>query len=244
MTLSLIEIANIPEIKVGDRVAEVIAESLISANLSIEDRDIICIASKIVSIAENSVLSLDQVTPSHLAKQINKRIPRKDPRVIELILELANRDPSLLDIRDNYIGCRLANGLKLTSGGIDKVSDNEVVMLPKDSDKSAKKISEYLSLKFKKQVAVIISDSDGREDKRGANQIAIGIFGIEPLRKTKVIDIATGKCKLQEETLCDMLASSAGLLMGQRGTGIPAVIIRGLDYEWSENTSIKEALNG
>ncbi|EGJ26831.1 coenzyme F420-0:L-glutamate ligase [Streptococcus porcinus] len=243
MTLNLIELANIPEIKEGDSVAEIIAESMISANLCLKDRDIICIASKIVSIAENSVVSLNTVTPSDLAKQLHKRIPRKDPRIIELILELTNRDLSLLDLRDNYIGCRLANGLKLTSGGIDKKSDDEVVMLPKDPDKSAKKVSEYLSLKFKKQVAVIISDSDGREDKRGANQVAIGVFGIEPLRKTKSIDITTGKSKIQEETLCDMLASSAGLLMGQRGTGIPAVIIRGLDYKWSEHTSIKEALN-
>ncbi|HFP6038610.1 TPA: coenzyme F420-0:L-glutamate ligase, partial [Streptococcus pyogenes] len=49
--------------------------------------------------------------------------------------------------------------------------------------------------------------------------------------------------KFQEETLCDMIAACAGLVMGQRGTGIPAVLIKGLDYKWSENTSIKEALN-
>ena len=40
-----------------------------------------------------------------------------------------------------------------------------------------------------------------------------------------------------------MIAASAGLVMGQRGTGIPAVIIKGIEYEWSETTNIKDAIN-
>ncbi len=63
------------------------------------------------------------------------------------------------------------------------------------------------------------------------------------MRKTEVIDSQGETIKFQEETLCDMIAACAGLVMGQRGTGIPAVLIKGLDYKWFENTSIKEALN-
>lgn len=92
-------------------------------------------------------------------------------------------------------------------------------------------------------MAVVITDSDGREDKRGATQVAIGIYGIPPLRKTAVIDSNGETIKFQEETLCDMIAASAGLVMGQRGTGIPAVIIKGIEYEWSETTNIKDAIN-
>ena len=40
-----------------------------------------------------------------------------------------------------------------------------------------------------------------------------------------------------------MIAACAGLVMGQRGTGIPAVIVKGLEYEWSKTSNIKEAIN-
>ena len=150
---------------------------------------------------------------------------------------------TIYHIKKNYIGCRLENGLKLTSGGIDKKSVDEVFLLPKNPDASAKRISEYLKLSLGKNVAVVITDSDGREDKRGATQVAIGIYGIPPLRKTAVIDSNGETIKFQEETLCDMIAASAGLVMGQRGTGIPAVIIKGIEYEWSETTNIKDAIN-
>ena len=73
-----------------------------------------------MSISENQVLSLKQVQVSDEAKEIQKSIPRKDPRIIEIMLNLVDRDLSRLDIKKNYIGCRLENGLKLTSGGIDK----------------------------------------------------------------------------------------------------------------------------
>lgn len=63
------------------------------------------------------------------------------------------------------------------------------------------------------------------------------------MRKTAVIDSNGETIKFQEETLCDMIAASAGLVMGQRGTGIPAVIIKGIEYEWSETTNIKDAIN-
>lgn len=79
----------------------------------------------------------------------------------------------------------MENGLKLTSGGIDRKSVDEVFLLPNNPDASAKRISEYLKKSLGKNVAVVITDSDGREDKRGATQVAIGIYGIHPLRKQK-----------------------------------------------------------
>ena len=234
MNLSIVGLKNIPYLKEGENLEKFIAESIKDSDFSIEDNNVLCIASKIVSISENQVLSLKQVQVSDEAK---------DPRIIEIMLNLVDRDLSRLDIKKNYIGCRLENGLKLTSGGIDKKSVDEVFLLPKNPDASAKRISEYLKLSLGKNVAVVITDSDGREDKRGATQVAIGIYGIPPLRKTAVIDSNGETIKFQEETLCDMIAASAGLVMGQRGTGIPAVIIKGIEYEWSETTNIKDAIN-
>ena len=39
-----------------------------------------------------------------------------------------------------------------------------------------------------------------------------------------------------------MLASTAGLVMGQRGVNIPVVKIWGLEYEFNESATIEDAL--
>lgn len=131
MNLSIVGLKNIPYLKEGENLEKFIAESIKDSDFSIEDNNVLCIASKIVSISENQVLSLKQVQVSDEAKEIQKSIPRKDPRIIEIMLNLVDRDLSRLDIKKNYIGCRLENGLKLTSGGIDKKSVDEVFLLPK-----------------------------------------------------------------------------------------------------------------
>lgn len=49
--------------------------------------------------------------------------------------------------------------------------------------------------------------------------------------------------KVNVETICDMLAASAGLLMGQRGNMVPIVTIRGFEYEFDRDATIKDAVN-
>ena len=109
--------------------------------------------------------------------------------------------------------------------------------MPKDCDEIAEQIEEKLYEKTGKRVAIVITDSDGRIDKKGATQIAVGLYGINGLRKTQ----SDGKTSI--ETICDMLAASAGLLMGQRGNMIPIVTIRGFEYEFDRDATIKDAVN-
>jgi len=130
----------------------------------------------------------------------------------------------------------------LTSSGVDKNGPEEVILLPEDADASARVIGKTILEATGINVGVIITDSDGRIDKKGATQIAIGIYGLPPIRSTETID-ETGKPKVSEETVCDMLAASAALIMGQRGTNKPAVLIRGYDYKFDKNSSIRQALN-
>lgn len=40
-----------------------------------------------------------------------------------------------------------------------------------------------------------------------------------------------------------MLTTSAGLLMGQRGNMVPIVTIRGFEYEFDRDATIKDAVN-
>ncbi|WP_079172568.1 zeta toxin family protein [Streptomyces misionensis] len=67
-----------------------------------------------------------------------------------------------------------------------------------------------------------------RADRRGATVISIGAAGIGPLRITE------HGGKRQEETFTDLVAPAAGIILGQRGRGVPAVVLRGIAFEPSD----------
>ncbi|TDL95504.1 coenzyme F420-0:L-glutamate ligase [Macrococcus carouselicus] len=231
------EIPNMPQINIGDNISEKIIKALKESNIILKDNSIICIASKVISISENRICNLNQVEPSNIAYEINKKIPRKDPKVIQKIIDVTDSEDGVkVEVLDNYIGAWLPNGLKLTSGGVDKYDHDKVVLLPENPDMSAKKIGDYIYKKLNKKVAIVITDSDGRIDKMGATQISIGIYGINPLR---VVNIDG---KTTSETICDMIAASAGLIMGQRGNNKPAVLIEGFEFEFNNSFSITDAI--
>ncbi|URN13114.1 coenzyme F420-0:L-glutamate ligase [Streptomyces radiopugnans] len=77
-------------------------------------------------------------------------------------------------------------------------------------------------------VAVVIADSDGRADRRGATVISIGAAGVAPLRVTE------RGGKRQEETFTDLIAAAAGIILGQRGRGAPVAVLRGIAYDPSD----------
>ncbi|WEV50414.1 coenzyme F420-0:L-glutamate ligase [Lactobacillus sp. ESL0731] len=227
---------GVPMIENTCNIGEIFVETIKKQKFEIYDGDVICVASKICSIAEGNIVKLDEITPSIVAKKIHEKIPRKDSRLIQVIInQTQSPDGRCLEVEDNYIGAWLPNGLYLTSAGVDKGKDGYAIVLPNDCDKTAKNISDTFYLQLGVRVSVIITDSDGRIDKKGANQVAVGLYGINGLR----ID----KENKTVETLCDLLASAAGLVMGQRGTNIPLVAIHGLKYEKSSDSSIKDALN-
>lgn len=89
-------------------------------------------------------------------------------------------------IADNYIGGWLPTGLFLTSAGVDRQGTDKAVVLPKNCDLIAKEIGEKLIEALQVQIAVVITDSDGRVDKKGANQIAVGLYGIDGLEKRSI----------------------------------------------------------
>lgn len=242
--ISIEAVPNIPYIDDGDSIGEIIANRSQEANFELRENDILCVASKAVSSAEGNTVRLNSIEPSDVAHEIHKKIPRKDVRAVQAIIN-ATGDPSgsRLEVKDNYVGGWLPNGLFLTSAGVDKLGSEELILLPENADESARTIGRKLLELTGLNIAVIITDSEGRPDKRGSAQIAIGVYGIPPLRVSEA-EIENGKIKKSEETVCDMLAASAALLMGQRGFNKPVVRISGFDYDFNVSAKIDDALNG
>jgi F420-0:gamma-glutamyl ligase len=195
-----------------------------------------------VSRAEGRIVDLSDITPSETALAIQKRIPRKDARTIQVMInETGQPDGGRIELGDNYIAGWLPNGIRLTSAGVDKLSEESVILLPSDPDRSAREIGKTLLGATGLRIGVIVTDSDGRIEKRGSTQLSIGVYGV-PAERISHSQTPDGETKTAEEPICDMLASSAGLIMGQRGTNKPVVLIRGFEYGFDENAVVTDSL--
>ncbi|QGY94889.1 glutamate ligase [Lactobacillus crispatus] len=229
---------NFPKIERKCNLGAEIIRTIKNEEFNIRDNDILCIASKLISKSEGLFVDLKSINPSQLALRLHQQIPRKDPRLIQIIIDqTSDKSGKKLQISKNFIGGWLPNGLFLTSAGVDKIDAGTAIVLPKNCDEIAKRISDDIFDQLKVRVAIIITDSDGRIDKKGATQVAIGLYGVSGLRKSQYQD------KTNVETICDMLAASAGLLMGQKGKMLPIVKVHGIDYVFDKFATIRDAVN-
>ena len=230
-TLTIVPIIGIPQVKPTDDFAIILIKTIKSSAIGLRAGDIICVASKVLSISENRFINLNSLKVSSEAATLHKKLPNKDPRILQLILDQADNDESNLRVNGSWIGAKNHVGRLLTSAGIDKVNNDTVLLLPQQPDNSARAIGEEIESAFDAKIGIIITDSDGREGIAGATQICIGLYGVPPLRER--FD--------SQETVCDMLAAAAGISMGQRGNNIPAVIIRGYQYDFNKNAHLRDA---
>ncbi|WP_433358913.1 coenzyme F420-0:L-glutamate ligase [Streptosporangium sp. CA-115845] len=210
-----------PDFQVGDDLVGTITGVLARTNTKLRDGDIVVVASKVVSIAENRYVDLASVTPSPKAIELSARTG-KPAEIAQLILD--NSTEYFLATERGPIIARHTLGYQLTSAGIDRAGTDGAWLLPADPDGSARALRDALIAFTGVDLAVVIADSDGRADRRGATVISIGAAGIASLRTTE------HGGKRQEETFTDLIAASAGIILGQRGRGAPVAVVRGIAY--------------
>ena len=215
MTITLIPVEGIPEVREGDDLA-----SLLQAAADFEAGDILVVAQKVVSKAEGRVVGLDDVEASEEAREL---AADHDPRELEVILGEAAR---IVRTRPPLVIAETRHGFVCASAGVDHSNapgPNTVVLLPVDPDASARRLADRLG------VAVIVSDSFGRPFRQGTTDVAIGVAGLTALLDLRgVRDSAGYELRTTMIAVADEIAGAAELVMGKTA-GIPAVIVRGLD---------------
>lgn len=182
-------------------------------------------SSKAVSVAEKRYVDLASVLPGPEALELSAQTG-KPAEVVQLILD--SSDSYFLATEKGPIIARHALGYQPTSAGIDRAGPQGAWLLPVDPDASARALRDALIAHTGAEVAVVVADSDGRADRRGATVISIGAAGVGPLRVTE------HGGKRQEETFTDLIAAAAGIILGQRGRGAPVAVLRGIGYESSD----------
>lgn len=246
MSLTLTSLKNIPLIRQGDPLADILLNSLKDSSLSLQDDDILVLAQKIVSKTEGRMVNLADVTPSARATELAQQT-EKDPRLIELILKESNE---VLRIRKGVIVVEHKLGFVCANAGIDhsnvmgegNIDEEFVLLLPEDPDASAKKLREQFKQKTGKSIGVMIIDSHGRAWRNGTVGICIGLSGIPALIDERGwTDLFGYTLKATIVGVADELAAAASLIMGQAAEGTPAVHVRGFPYPLGEG-SLKELI--
>jgi len=235
--IRIIPVTGIPLIKEGDDLAKIISD-----RIELQEDDILVICETVVSKSQGRVINLSKIKPSSKAIEYSKKTS-KDPRLVQLILD---ESKEVLKVGDSVIVVETKEGNICASAGIDVSNvcgDESIVgLLPKDPDKEAEKIRLKLKKLTGKDVAVIISDTQGRPFRSGAIGVAIGVSGMNPLwKRAGEKDLYGYELKSSIIATADEASSAASLLMGQADEGIPVVIIRGARYLKGKGSS-KELL--
>jgi coenzyme F420-0:L-glutamate ligase / coenzyme F420-1:gamma-L-glutamate ligase len=226
---------DVPLVKAGDNLPQVIIEGLERAGFHLQSGDIITIASKVVSKSEGRFVRLDDVQPSQAALEVAEKAA-KDPRVVELVLQEAK---SISRVRKGVLVTEHRLGFVSANSGIDAsnvdASQEKVLLLPKDPDASAEAIRQSLKAQTGADTAVIITDTHGRPFRLGNVGVAIGVAGMRALVDRRGEPDLFGRI-LQATILgyADMVASAAHLLTGEGAEGLPIVLIRGLQFPKGE----------
>ena len=231
--IELIGVPDLPLVAPGDDLAAIIAGALERSGLRPAAGDVLVVAHKIVSKAEDRFVDLADVQPSDRARAIAAETA-KDPRLVEIILSeskrIVRRRAGLL-ITEHRLGYVMANA------GVDQSNvapdGGRALLLPLDPDRSAEALRRRFSARYGCDLAVIINDSFGRAWRRGTVGVALGAAGVPASRDLRgQADLFGRKLQVTVVGFADEIAAAASLIMGQAAEKLPVVLVRGL--AWTE----------
>ncbi|MFF8249694.1 coenzyme F420-0:L-glutamate ligase [Streptomyces griseus] len=198
-------VGGMPEVRAGDDLAKLIA----AAEPGLVDGDILLVTSKIVSKAEGRVV---------------RAADREAAIDAETVRVVARRGP--LRIVENR------QGLVMAAAGVDASNTpaGTVLLLPEDSDASARAIRDGLRDALGVRVGVVVTDTFGRPWRNGLTDVAIGAAGVRVLDDLRGGTDAYGNpLSATVVATADELASAGDLVKG-KAEGLPVAVVRGLAH--------------
>jgi coenzyme F420-0:L-glutamate ligase / coenzyme F420-1:gamma-L-glutamate ligase len=232
--IEIIALPGMPEIVPGADLPRLIAGAMKHSSIAPQSGDTLVVAQKIVSKAEGRLVSLDSAAPSERAREWAKAW-NKDARLIELVLRESKR---IVRMQNGIIVSETPHGFVCANAGIDvsNAPDGMAILLPLDSDASARRLREEIFAAFAVDIGVIVSDTFGRPWREGLVNVALGVSGLSPLIDYRGERDGNGKT-LQATVIAtaDEIASAAELVMG-KADRVPAAIVRGLAPNQGEGT--------
>jgi coenzyme F420-0:L-glutamate ligase/coenzyme F420-1:gamma-L-glutamate ligase len=216
-------------VKKGDDIGELVVRAAEKQRLHVENGDVVVVAQSIISKAEGNVVDLRTIKPGKRAQRLAKRLS-KDPREVEVILKQSKEIVRL----GHVIISRTKHGFVCANAGVDhsNIEPEHVTLLPDDPDASAGRIRNTIRRAMGADVAVIVSDTQGRPFRLGVTGVAIGVAGMLPLLDLRGRRDLYGKeMEVTIASPADALAAVAVAVMGEADEATPVVVIKGATYE-------------
>jgi len=202
---------GIPEVRSGADLAALIA----AAAPDLRAGDVVVVTSKIVSKAEGRLVAVP-------ADAAGREQGRRDAIAAETVRVVAARGRT--KIVENPAG------LVLASAGVDasNVRRDEIALLPRDPDASARRIRAGLRDVLGVDVGVVVTDTMGRPWRLGVTDVAVGVAGLRPVRDHRGRRDGFGnELEMTEVAEADEVAAAAELVKGKLA-GVPVAVVRGL----------------
>ena len=218
-------ITILPVTGLGEIAARTDLPGLLAGAVEAQAGDVLVVTQKIVSKAEGRCVDLATIDPGEAATALAAETG-KDPRLVELILR---ESTAIVRQAKGVLITRHRLGLVMANAGIDASNlgpggEDRVLLLPTDPDASAERIAAALG------IGVVVSDSFGRPWRHGVTNVAIGCAGLPALDDQRGHTDRDGReMRVTQVAYGDLIASAAGLAMGEGAQGVPAVLVRGLD---------------
>jgi coenzyme F420-0:L-glutamate ligase / coenzyme F420-1:gamma-L-glutamate ligase len=190
---------------------------------------VVVVAHKVVSKAEGRTRRLDEVEPGERARQLAEE-HGKDARLAQAVLD---ESAEVLRAVGGTLVCVTRHGFVCANAGVDQsnASDapGELVLLPDDPDRSARRLRAGLERARGVRPGVVIADSFGRAWRLGQTDVAIGAAGIVPLDQWIGRPDGFGReLRVTSIAVADGIAAAADLARAKDSLE-PAVLVRGLE---------------
>lgn len=189
----------------------VIEEAIITLN----ERSVVVVTSKIVSLCENRVVPFSKADRDKL---------------IRGEADLYYKPSDNLGQRYNFT---ITHNTLIPASGIDSSNGNDnYILWPKDPQASANAIRHYLNKKFGvKEIGIIITDSTIGLSRWGTLGIAIAHSGFAPIKDyIGKKDLFGKKLALSKANIAGGLASAAVVVMGEGSEQTPIAIMEDVPF--------------
>jgi coenzyme F420-0:L-glutamate ligase / coenzyme F420-1:gamma-L-glutamate ligase len=207
----------------GDDLVSLVIESLETAGETVCDHDLVIVTSKVVSKSEGQVVPFDGTDEHKVAivEGESRRVLRRRGTL------------RITETRHGFINANAGVDLSNAESGT-------AILLPKDPDRSARRMRGELQRRLNVDVAVLITDTFGRVWRQGVTDVALGSAGLRPVLDLRGTHDAMGRLlEATEVAIADEIAGAANLVL-HKAAATPFALIRGLDPSFFGPGSVSE----
>jgi coenzyme F420-0:L-glutamate ligase / coenzyme F420-1:gamma-L-glutamate ligase len=200
----------------GDDLVAALADAADGVGVDLRDGDVVCVASKVVSLVEDTSVPVPDATDLRAARR-----------------ELARQQAAAIVADSPWVLItRTPHGFVSANGGIDASNVGggaAALLLPTDPDASARRLRDEVRTRVGVDVGVVVTDTFGRPWRVGQTEVALGVAGTAAIRDERGgRDLDGRPLEVTEAAIADEVAAAADLVR-TKASGTPFVLVRGLE---------------